>query len=527
VAIATAGGLAITAAPALAQSSLSEPPRPDPDGAYGEDLQPFKAEGPLTAIISLGSQKIQVFDRNGMVAASKVSTGRKGYDTPEGIFSIIERKVEHNSNLYDDAEMPFMQRLTWSGVALHQGVVPGYRASHGCIRLPRGFAERLFRTTRLGTRVIVTSRDATPIPLTHATLPQPGDPPPAVPSVEAAPAEPEAVAIATAAEDASSPLQPAVAIGNESAQPVKPSPGLAELRARRITLERELAEATRILDEAKVGVRPRLIEQGKAEKAVRQATALANRAERRAGLMADAVDAAESEAERQEAVVTHLEALVELTETRSRETAAREVAAQAAAAAKSVQNHVRKLADARQQVFNRYRIVARRLSPVTIFVSREAGRVYVHQATHPVMELPIAIRDADRPIGTHVFTAWQIDDQPDVVRWTGVTLVAPGGNAASLASARSALDRFELPQPVLARIMPALQPGSTVIVSDLGKSIENGPGTDIIVQTRGEAEAARSIARFQSRQRGERWSGGSWPERPRRRVGSTSEWYRW
>lgn len=86
---------------------------------------------PLVAVVSLKSQRISVFDRTGEIASSPVSSGRKGYETPRGIFSVLERKEEHFSNLYDDAPMPFMQRLTWSGVALHAGHLPGYPASHG------------------------------------------------------------------------------------------------------------------------------------------------------------------------------------------------------------------------------------------------------------------------------------------------------------------------------------------------------------------------------------------------------------
>lgn len=541
--LAVAGELSLPL-PAFAQS-LTESPPPDPDGEYGDDLEPFEAAGPLTAVISLGSQKIRVFDHNGLIASSKVSTGKRGHDTPEGIFSIIQRKVEHNSNLYDDAEMPFMQRITWSGVALHEGHVPGYRASHGCIRLPNGFAERLFRTTKLGTRVVIVSHDGTFVPVNHAALPQPGDPPapPVLTAAEPPPSE-GAVPIEIAAKEGDAEATPQSAVlTTGAAAPVKPSPGSAELRRRRVVLERELAEATAVANDARRRVRPLRIEQGRAERALRQATALANRADRKAGLLADAVDEAVSEETRSAAMVEHLDALIDLVVARTRQEDARELAAQKAGAALSAQDDAKKLIDARQQVFNQYRIVARRLSPITIFVSRAAGRVYVHQATHPVMDLPIEIQDSGRPLGTHIFTAQEVEGNPDAVRWVGLTLETPSGGSPArdvmrsgksrkgpqssrsdpLASGREALDRFTLPYAVLARVMPALQPGSTVIVSDLAKSIENGPGTDIIVQTRGEEAAARSIARFQQRQRQETWaSSGSYSPRSRSR-----EWRPW
>src|SRR5262249_4107713 len=98
------------------------------------------------------------------------STGQTAYETPAGIFSVLERKVEHYSNLYDDASMPFMQRITWSGIAMHAGVLPGHPASHGCIRMPIAFAERLFERTKLGMRVIVVRDDVSPTDFTHPAL---------------------------------------------------------------------------------------------------------------------------------------------------------------------------------------------------------------------------------------------------------------------------------------------------------------------------------------------------------------------
>ena len=95
-----------------------------------------KPTGPLFAILSISNQHISVYNSGGLVTRSKVSTGMSGHRTPMGIFSIIGRERYHSSNIYSGAPMPFMQRITWSGVAMHLGVVPGYPASHGCIRLP-------------------------------------------------------------------------------------------------------------------------------------------------------------------------------------------------------------------------------------------------------------------------------------------------------------------------------------------------------------------------------------------------------
>ncbi len=120
-------------------------------------------EGPMLLVVSIAQQKAYLY-RNGVrVGVTSVSTGKKGHETPTGVFTILQKNKDHRSNLYDDAPMPYMQRLTWDGVALHSGRDPGYPASHGCIRMPDGFAKRLFAETSLGMTVVVT-RDVEAVP---------------------------------------------------------------------------------------------------------------------------------------------------------------------------------------------------------------------------------------------------------------------------------------------------------------------------------------------------------------------------
>src|SRR5712675_2939113 len=138
-----------------------------------ESIESRAAGAPLMAIISLRSQRITVYDADGWILRAPVSSGQKGRETPAGIFSIIQKEAEHYSNLYDDAYMPDMQRITWSGIALHGGPLPGYPASHGCVRMPFDFAARLFDATKLGLRVIVAPTDAAPIEIAHPVLFQP------------------------------------------------------------------------------------------------------------------------------------------------------------------------------------------------------------------------------------------------------------------------------------------------------------------------------------------------------------------
>ena len=114
-----------------------------------------KPQGPLIIAVSIEQQKIRVYDGNGLFAESPISTGMKGHSTPMGVFSIIQKNKMHRSNIYSGAPMPYMQRITWSGIALHAGVLPGYPASHGCIRMPPAAAEMFYNHVKVGTPVVV------------------------------------------------------------------------------------------------------------------------------------------------------------------------------------------------------------------------------------------------------------------------------------------------------------------------------------------------------------------------------------
>lgn len=132
---------------------------------------------PVMAIVSIKDQRISLYDAKGGSVRSAVSSGSGGYETPVGTYSILQKNREHYSNIYDDAAMPFMQRITWSGIALHQGALPGYPASHGCVRLPETYAERIFPITKIGMRVIVARNDIAPVAIRHAALFKPAPAP--------------------------------------------------------------------------------------------------------------------------------------------------------------------------------------------------------------------------------------------------------------------------------------------------------------------------------------------------------------
>ena len=161
--------VAITA-PAEAKKNAKQPEKlaeviSDPDN--GE---------PLTLVVSLRDQQLDIYRGLTLIAKSKVSTGTAAYPTKTGVFSVLEKQRYHHSNMYSAAPMPWMQRLAWSGTALHGGVVPGYAASHGCIRLPFSFAPKLFQITTGGENVIVASDRPEPKLVENPTLFQPSDP---------------------------------------------------------------------------------------------------------------------------------------------------------------------------------------------------------------------------------------------------------------------------------------------------------------------------------------------------------------
>src|SRR5258706_1363134 len=148
----------------------------DAEARQARPAPPTEAPGrrdagePIMAIVSIKTQQVTFYDAGGWILRAPVSTGITGRETPAGVFAVIEKDKDHHSTMYDDAWMPNMQRITWNGVALHGGPLPGYAASHGCVRMPYGFAEKLFETTRIGMRVIISPNDAEPVEFSHPAL---------------------------------------------------------------------------------------------------------------------------------------------------------------------------------------------------------------------------------------------------------------------------------------------------------------------------------------------------------------------
>ena len=162
---ATAALTALAAAPPADAAPRQARPERTTEGAAPRD-----AGEPIMAIVSIKSQKVTFYDADGWVLRAPVSTGTTGRETPAGVFSVLQKDKDHHSSLYDDAWMPNMLRITWNGIALHGGPLPGYAASHGCVRMPFGFAEKLFDKVPIGTRVIISPGDAEPVELFHPAL---------------------------------------------------------------------------------------------------------------------------------------------------------------------------------------------------------------------------------------------------------------------------------------------------------------------------------------------------------------------
>jgi hypothetical protein len=327
--------------------------------------------GQLHIVITIATQRVAVYSDGVLAARSVVATGVPGHATPTGAFSVIGKERYHASNIYSGAPMPFMQRITWSGVALHQGVVPGRPASHGCIRLTGDFAQLMWNATKVGARVIIAQDEVAPAAFAHAKLFAPRSKP-ILSEVERTPTG----AIKTAE----------AAITASDAPPV-------------------------------VATEP---------------------------------DAAVKDLDRQESK----------------------------------------------------KELVQPNAPISIFISAKEKRLFVRQAFLPIFDAPITISDADRPLGTHVFTALA-DSDPAKLRWLLVTLpdnpkperkaAKSGKHAAKNAmpaeegpapSAAEALDRLDIPAETRLRVDDMITAGASLIVSDQGLGEETGEGTDFIVVTR-------------------------------------------
>lgn len=445
-------GLALAAAPASAQYYYfpikHRPPHRPPAHASKEPRSEMP-KGPMQAIISIRQQRLHFYRDGQHIADVPVATGVPGHLTPLGVFSVIQRDRFHHSNIYSNAPMPFMERITWSGVALHEGPGVGHQASHGCIRMPHNFAAELWGMPTMGMRVIIAGPELRPVdfadphlfvhkdkPAPMATLPKP---------VETA--------------------QTGTGTKTDAATPAPRAPAAPNNAA---TNSANTAAATAAKSADPAPVEP-------ASPAVNNAAAPAPAAE-------------PAPAEAQKPVTTN---------------------AATGAAPADITAPIA-LDDVPLPLIKPEHVAKAGSGPIAIFVSRREGKIYVRQNFMPLIQAPVKIAHPEQPLGTHVFTA--LDYLPDhsTLRWNVVSLPGeaprtvehfkyvrtPWGERRRVRveervespwpteTAEQALARIDIPQDVIDQISQLIVPGSSLVVSDQGLGPETGSGTDFIVVTR-------------------------------------------
>jgi hypothetical protein len=475
----------------LASASLAQPP----SGAASEALG-YAPGRPIMAIVALSEQKITVYTANGPILRAPVSSGRPGYETPAGIYSVLQKEAEHYSNLYDDASMPFMQRMTWSGIALHAGVVPGHPASHGCVRMPYAFAEQLFGLTKLGMRVVVVRHDISPVEFSHTRLLKPGP----IRSVALPSAD------ATGEISASGSTRVDLRTGGEGDGRARTWWSLAIAKAAAAD-----KAASRIDEVRRIAI--------KASMEAAKSTRMQRRLEGARGRFGGQLSRLETLAAAVEplAIVPidelRMRALAQLSPIDKQLEALRAEAQPQIDAALAAREQV-KLAQAAWVAANHEAEMARaKAAPISVFISRKTQRLYARQRRAPVFESDVTIDAPDEPLGTFVFTALGPSPGGGELRWAALAMYADptnpsvaartagaarGSTAATptnISAASAALDRISIPPEALEQISEYVSPGSSLIISDEEMSKETGKDTEFVVLLSSELQGGIKIRR--------------------------------
>jgi len=483
--------------PGISQPTPTVPPRRPRTRLHAAkksataEQESAKPQGPLVISISIAEQKLRIYDANGFFAEAPVSTGMPGHPTPMGVFSVIQKHKFHHSNIYSGAPMPYMQRITWSGVAIHAGVLPGRPASHGCIRMPMAFAVKMWNWTKMGARVVITPGEITPASFSHPLLatsrmpPQPiaaDEPKTNAPMAAKADKAVEVEANAKPVIAATSPGLRSTLGHHDSAKPAADETRASAPSQRRTADARALpaANAPVTMSDAT----PAGDSAPASERVVSQANPEALKSE------ADPEPTKHGEAASGETITMQAEvAKVEAKPDDPKETRPSEALKAAAPNADPV-------------------AAPKRAGQIAVLVSRKDSKLYVRQNFAPWFEIPLTIAPSDRPLGTHVFTARVDRGDPNILHWSVVSLPAatrdadhrseaePNPRRRKIAGAgpveakplpmpdspTEALDRLTLPREAMARIIEALSTGGSIIVSDQGITAgETGEGTDFII----------------------------------------------
>jgi lipoprotein-anchoring transpeptidase ErfK/SrfK len=439
-------------------------PKPKPRPAPAEHLSkaPFGQipKGPVQVIISIDQQKLHVYSDGAEVAETLIATGVPAHPTPVGVFSVIQKSILHHSNIYSGAPMPYMQRITWSGVALHEGVNLGHPASHGCIRMPHDFATRLWVLTRLGARVIIARPELRPAEFADTRLFVHKEISPPL-SNAAAPAIEKPIKTAQTVDDGKTIDAPAAKPDEDAAHAEKPAKDASGAAAS----ARPDGAASGIKLRDTIGADPPTQNAGDPITATGSEAPLTHKPG-----AADALPEAPADAPASVPVPVPPAKPVEIARTAAK-------------------------------------------TPISIFVSGKDKKIYVRQDFSPLFSAPITIEHPDQHLGTHVFTAMDYLDDHLSFRWNVVSLpgdppntpaktsrvpvietrfakakrrddsVAPPSLPSPL-TPQEALAHIQIPQDVIERISQLIIPGSSLIVSDQGLGEETGEGTDFIVVAR-------------------------------------------
>ena len=478
-----------------------------------KDKDTAKPQGPLIIAISIEQQSLKVYDANGFFAETPISTGTRDHPTPLGVFSIIQKHKLHHSNIYSDAPMPYMQRITWSGVAMHAGVLPGYPASHGCIRMPLTFAVRMWGWTRMGARVFVTPGEITPSSFSHPVLlaqkaaPQPvAAAEPRTDAPAAAKSDKAAVADTAATPLGSRPvLELRSAVGRDRAKPdANAAAASTPLREKTHTADASSAlspTASLIVSDAISSANDTGTKSGSAA----EAPAIESVKAEKAIVETAGMDVARTGGPASEAAGSDTPNPTDNADAKVRPMA------NASPDTPDLKKDQARAMDAEKAAPAKPELAVlpapKRRGQIAVFVSRKDGKLYVRQNFTPLFDVRVTIAPSDRPLGTHVFTAQTDRDDANVVRWSVVSLPVRSAErrdedesasrrrrttgavevtpAPVQNSAAEALDRVSIPADAMARIAESLSTGSSIIVSDQGISGgETGEGTDFIVSLR-------------------------------------------
>ena len=491
-----------------------------------KSIQITKRELPLFAIVSVADQHISIYNHDGLIARSMVSTGIEGHPTPKGIFTILGRERFHQSNIYSGAPMPFMQRITWSGIAMHTGVVPGHPASHGCIRLPADFASRLWGMTRIGERIVISPSEVTPEEFSHPLL--------FTPKLQASNdpvKEPTTGALAQSPEEASqtkliNPLQFAERLKNKAikeaaiaAKSLKEVTGQMALKQQQVmnsARDLKIAQAGFQLAQTKLVAATSFYEEASTKVAFSQEELSKARQELKDTALNHAILAKMDRLEkmlqknievRDNALANKTRSELSLMDLKEKLEKVDKTAAAASAEIAELAKLVMEKTELANMAMTAEKLARKRTAPVSIMVSKKDQKIYVRQGLVPVFDAPISVRDPLSPLGEHLYIATAANDDGLSLKWSAISLPEQPINdrngrkknstdvldsssgdplfAKTASSASEALERIELAQDVRERIAERLWTGGSLIISDQSPSSETGnDGTDLTVKIR-------------------------------------------